>query len=55
MKPQVCDVNRALLSVRGCVQAGNRVVFAASGSYIEDEASGEAMPLREQGLSLIHI
>jgi len=49
MRPQVCDVNRALLSVHRCVQAGNRVVFAASGSYIEDEASGEVMPLREQG------
>jgi len=49
MRSQVCDVNRALLSVHRCVQAGNRVVFAASGSYIEDEASGEVMPLREQG------
>ena len=49
MRSQVCDVNRALLSVHRCVQAGNRVVFAASGSYIEDETSGEIMPLREQG------
>ena len=32
-----------------CVQAGNKVVFAASGSHIEDEASGEVMPLKEQG------
>ena len=31
------------------MQAGNKVVFAASGSYIEDETSGEAMPLKEQG------
>ena len=31
------------------MQAGNKVVFAASGSYIEDEASGEAMPLQEKG------
>ena len=49
MRSQVCDVDRALLSVRRCVQAGNKVVFAASGSYIEDEASGEVMPLKEQG------
>ena len=49
MKSQVCDVNRALLSVHRCVQAGNRVIFAPSGSYIEDEASGEVMPLMEQG------
>ena len=49
MKSQVCEVNKALLSVHRCVQAGNKVVFAASGSYIEDEASGEVMPLREQG------
>jgi len=49
MRSQVCDVNRALLSVHRCVQAGNKVVFAASGSYIEDETSGEVMPLKEQG------
>ena len=42
-------MNKALLSVHRCVQAGNKVVFAASGSYIEDEASGEAMPLKEHG------
>ena len=49
MKSQVCEVNRALLSVHRCVQAGNKVVFAASGSYIEDGASGEVMPLQEKG------
>ena len=49
MKPQVCEVNKALLSVHRCVQAGNKVVFAASGSYIEDETSGETMPLTEKG------
>ena len=49
MKSQVCEVNKALLSVHRCVQAGNKVVFAASGSYIEDEASGETMPLTEKG------
>ena len=49
MRSQVCDVNRALLSAHRCVQAGNKVVFAASGSYIEDEATGEVMLLKEQG------
>ena len=49
MESQVCEVNKALLSVRQCVQAGNKVVFAASGSYIEDETSGETMPLTEKG------
>ena len=49
MKSQVCEVNKALLSVHRCAQAGNKVVFAASGSYIEDEASDEVMPLQEKG------
>ena len=33
MKSQVCEVNKALLSVHRCVQAGDNVVFAAAGSY----------------------
>ena len=41
MKAQVCEVNKALLSVHRVVQAENRVVFAASGSYVQDETSGE--------------
>ena len=49
MKSQVCEVNKALLSVHRCVQAGNKVGFAASGSYIEDGTSGETMPLTEKG------
>jgi len=49
MKAQVCDVNKALLSVHRVVQAGNRVVFAASGSYVQDETSGETMALTEKG------
>ena len=48
MKSQVCEVNKALLSVHRCVQAGNKVVFAASGSYIQDETSDETMPLTEK-------
>ena len=49
MRAQVCDVNKALLSVHRVVQAGNRVVFAASGSYVEDEQTGETMELIEKG------
>ena len=49
MKSKVCEVNKALLSVHRCVQAGNKVVIAASGSYIQDETSGETMPLTEKG------
>jgi len=49
MRAQVCEVNKALLSVHRVVQAGNRVVFAASGSYVEDEQTGETMELVEKG------
>ena len=37
---QVCDVNKALLSVAKVVKSGNRVVFEESGSYIEDLYTG---------------
>ena len=49
MRAQVCDVNKALLSVHRVVQAGNRVVFASSGSYVEGETAGETMELVEKG------
>ena len=49
MKAQVCEANMALLSVHRRAQAGNSVVFAASGSYVQDETSGETMPLTEKG------
>jgi len=49
MKAQACDVNKALWSVHRVVQAGSRVVFAASGSYVQDETSGETMALTEKG------
>ena len=45
MKAQVCEVNKALLSAHRVAQAGNRVVFAASGSYVQDETSGETLAL----------
>ena len=49
IKAQVCEVNKPLLSVSRMVQAGNTVVFSRSGSYVEDENSGERISLREQG------
>ena len=51
MKAQVCDVNKALLSVKRVVEAGNRVVFddGEGGSYIEDKWTGERMMLKEVG------
>ena len=46
---QVCDVNKALLSVKRMVAAGNRVVFEPAGGYIEDLGTGRTMELKEQG------
>ena len=45
---QVCDVNKALLSVSKMVKAGNRVIFDPEGSYIEDKNTGECMNLKEK-------
>ena len=45
---QIADVNKSLLSVRRCLQAGNRVVFDPRGSYVEDVTSGERMNLQEK-------
>ena len=44
---QVCDVNKALLSVKKILTAGNRVVFDESGSYIEDKGTGDKMWMKE--------
>ena len=41
MKVQVTHVDKALLSVYGMVQAGNRVIFDPDGSYVENKATGE--------------
>ena len=46
---QVCEVNKALLSVHKLVKAGNRVVFDQDGSYIEERATEEKIWLQEQG------
>ncbi len=43
---QVCEVNKALLSARKVVQVGNRVVFDAEGSLIEDKSTGQKMWLK---------
>ncbi len=44
---QVCDVNRALLSVKKTVSAGNKVVFDDEGSYAEDKKTGEKIWMTE--------
>ena len=49
MTAQVCEVNKALLSVSKMVKAGNRVVFEAEGSYVEDRQNGVCMYLEENG------
>ena len=49
MKAQVCDVNKALLSVKRMVAAGNRVVFEPACGYIEDVGTGDRMQLKEKG------
>ena len=45
---QVCDVNKALLSVRKMTKAGNKVVFDDGASYIENKASGQKIWMREE-------
>ena len=45
---QVCDVNKALMSAKKIVAAGNRVVFEDEGSYIEDKRTNEKIWLREE-------
>ena len=53
---QVCDVNKALLSVKRMMAAGNRVVFDAEGSYIEDKSTKEKMWMREdKGLFMLKL
>ena len=45
---QVCDVNKALLSVSKVTKSGSRVVFDAEGSYIQGKNTGEVMNLVEK-------
>ena len=49
IKAQVCEVNKALLSVHRMVQAGNTVVFSKQGSYAQDDATGERIYMQEKG------
>ena len=46
---QVCDVNKALLSVKRMTDAGNRVAFDSDGSYVEDKKTQDRMWLKEEG------
>ena len=48
IKAQVCSVQQGLLSVRKLVDAGHRVVFEPSGSYIEDVKTYERMHLKDK-------
>ena len=49
MTAQVCEVNKALLSVAKCVKAGNVVVFDEEESYIMNKVTGEKTWLVEEG------
>ena len=51
---QVCEVNKALLSVKKVMSAGNRVVFDSEGSYIEDKVTHEKMwMVEDKGMFLL--
>ena len=43
----MCDVNKALLSVKKVTSAGNKKVFDDDGSFVEDKKTGERMWLTE--------
>ena len=46
---QVCNVSKALLSIRNMAAAGNRVVLEEGGGYIEDVQSGERLRVMKEG------
>lgn len=46
---QVCDVSKALLSVKKVVAAGNRVVFAPEQAYIENINTGKKLSMQNNG------
>ena len=53
---QICDVNKAVLSVKKVIQAGNKVVFDSEGRYIEDKHKRWRIPLQEQnGMFLLKL
>ena len=45
---QVCDVNKALLSVSKLTQHNHRAVFDDAGSYLEDKSTGERLWMKER-------
>ena len=47
---QVCDVNKALLSVWKIVAAGNKVIFEKEGAYIEDPGGRQIWLEEKQGM-----
>ena len=52
---QVCDVNKALLSVRKIVAAGNKVIFEHEGAYIEDPAGRKIWLQEKQGMYMLKL
>ena len=53
---QVCHVNKALLSVKRMMNAGNRVVFDEDGSFIEDKTTKKMMWFKEEkGLFVVKL
>ena len=48
VKAQICDVTKALLSVKKMTGAGGGVTFDEAGSYIEHKATGRKMWMREE-------
>ena len=56
MKFLDADVKRPLGSVTALVDAGNKVMFAPSGSYIENVATSERIPLkRSRGVYVMRL
>ena len=46
---QVCEVSKALLSVKKVVAAGNRVVFEPNQAFIENLSTGQRLSMRQEG------
>ena len=46
---QVFAVNKALMSVKKVMRAGNRVVFDEEGTYIEDKVTAEKIWATDDG------
>ena len=52
---QVCDVNKALLSVRKVAAAGNKVIFEKQGAYIEDPGGRRIWLEEKQGMYMLKL